>query len=85
VATDGPTLPLLASKVWADRRPVVYELLEDRLIRFPRLRSRLWWLYWNVYLRLRFWSWWPAANPRTTYWLCLLVAAITIGISRSRA
>lgn len=69
-------------QVWSERRPAVYAALE---LVPSRPREIAWRLYWHVWLRLKYWSFYPVTNPRMTRLAITLAVAGYIAWRRQHA
>ncbi len=72
-----------ALRRWASLRPSFHYVLSST--RLPSgAKNLLWSWYWHVWLSLRYWSYWPTANPRLTRGMvrAALVAAVYLAHRR---
>lgn len=68
-------------QVWSEVRPAVHAAAS----RAPGpVQVIAWRLYWSVWLRLRYWSFYPVTNPRLTYLVCLAIAGVCIVVTGRR-
>lgn len=74
---------IIALSTWANARPFVYRILTAPILP-TALRNAGWWLYWHIWLRLSFWTYYPVMNPATSRLVLLIIIAIVIKHTRSR-